>query len=254
MNYESKLAALYVEELLSRPDQYLHAHSRNRAVVQRQVSIFKRYSKYIPESGAILDWGCRQAPDACLVRMLRGDGPELFGCDVDAASYNVFFQYSNLAYKTLTHAWQLPYEDNQFDVVIGSGVLEHVPNDSATLSELYRVIKPGGYFIMTMLPNVLSYTEFLNRRLGNPHHLRIYGLSEAKHMFMHHGFLPVESGYHQVFPSLSSPSSGVFDSTAANKLVEALASCNEVGEKIWPFRCFATNIFIFGQKVVAFHG
>jgi len=53
--------------------------------------------------------------------------------------------------------------------VMGSGVLEHVPNDSESLKELYRIIRPGGYFIMTMLPNQYSYTEWLNRRLRNPH-------------------------------------------------------------------------------------
>jgi len=254
MNYESALAALYFEELRLRPDGYLHAHSRNRAVIKRHVSIFERYSKFIPEPGAVLDWGCRQAPDACLIRMLRGDSVELYGCDVDVGKYSVFYEFAGLKYTKLNEPYRLPYDNDQFDTVIGTGVLEHVPNDSASLSELYRIIKPGGHFIMTMLPNYLSYTEFLNRRLGNPHHLRLYSLKKARNMFMHHGFLPVDAGYHQVFPSLSSPSVGIFDSLAANQIVEALSSFNSIGEKLWPFRCFATNIFVFGRKVAAFHG
>ena len=76
----------------------------------------------------------------------------------------------------------LPYDDNSFDVVIGSAALEHVPNDSECLKELYRIIKPGGAFIMTTLPNRLSYTEWLNRRLHRTHHLSLYGLKEAKHV------------------------------------------------------------------------
>ncbi len=186
--------------------------------------------------------------------MLRGDAVDLYGCDVDAKDYQTFFDFADLKYTQLTHAHLLPYDDNSFDAVIGSGVLEHVPNDSESLKELYRVLKPGGVFIMTMLPNWLSYTEWLNRMMKNPHHLRRYGLGEAKHMLMHHGFLPLISGFHQVFPSLSSPSGGIFDSRISNDLVEILALQNKIGEKIWPLRCFATNIFIVGKKVEAFHG
>jgi SAM-dependent methyltransferase len=254
MSFEPQLAALYSEQLQIKRDPYLHAHSRNRAVIKRHVSIFERYSAFIPQSGSILDWGCYNAPDACLVKMLRGDAVQLYGCDVFPQDFSAFHNFANLRYTQITDPYRLPYEENSFDAVIGSGVLEHVPNDSESLTELYRIVKPGGHLIVTMLPNQLSYTEFLNRRLKNPHHLRLYSLTEAKRMLIHHGFLPVTAGYHQVFPALSSPSSGIFDSKIANSLVEGLASCNEIGEKLWPFRCFATNIFLVGKKVTAFHG
>jgi SAM-dependent methyltransferase len=253
-SYESVLLGLYAKQVSMKPDRYLHAHSRNLAVIKRQISIFERLQGFFPESGAILDWGCRHAPDACLVRMLHGGGPQLYGCDVDAGGYEAFYKFADLKYTQLTEPYKLPYENDQFDAVIGSGVLEHVPNDSASLMELYRIIKPGGHFIMTMLPNRFSYTEFLNRRLGNPHHLRLYTLNEAKRMFMHHGFFPVADGYHQVFPSLSSLTAGIFDSRIANKLVEMLASSNKIGEQLWPFRYISTNLFVVGRKVAAFHG
>jgi 2-polyprenyl-3-methyl-5-hydroxy-6-metoxy-1,4-benzoquinol methylase len=67
--------------------------------------------------------------------------------------------FAALKYSQLTHS----YPADLFDVVIGSGVLEHVPIDSESRKELYRVIRPDGYFVMTMLPNRYSYTEFLNR-------------------------------------------------------------------------------------------
>jgi len=52
----------------------------------------------------------------------------------------------------------------------------------------------------------------------------MYSLSEAKHMFMHHGFLPVRFGYHQIIPTLSSPKGGIFDLRFANQLVEKVFS------------------------------
>ncbi len=253
-NFEAEIVKLYSVQSQIKKDAYLHAHSRNRAVIRRQISIFERCQNFLQNAHAVLDWGCRHAADACLVRMLLGPKVELHGCDVEDAGYETFFGFAQLKYAQLTHPYLLPYEDNTFDAVIGSGVLEHVPNDSESLKELYRIIKPGGFFIMTMLPNRHSYTEWINRRLKNPHHLRMYSLSQAKNMFLHHGFLPVRFGYHQVIPTLSSPKGGIFDVPLANHLVEKTFLLNCFLEKLWPICEVATNIFVVGQKVVAFHG
>lgn len=252
--YVDELSKLYAAQAKTREDDYLRAHSRNRAVIRRQVSIFERCQEFLQDARKVLDWGCRQAADACLVRMLRGPEVELHGCDVDVNEYEVFSQFASLNYVRIQHPYLLPYADNSFDAVIGSGVLEHVPNDSESLKELYRILRPNGHFIMTMLPNKYSYTEWLNRRLGNPHHLRMYSLSEAKYMFMHHGFFPARYGYHQILPTLSSPKHGIFDSSVANQFVEKLFSLNSFAETLWPINRLSTNIFMVGKKVEAFHG
>ena len=57
--------------------------------------------------------------------------------------YEAFFEYSGLRYRRLEHSNLLPYEDSTFDMVIASGVLEHVPMDYESLKELYRVLKLG---------------------------------------------------------------------------------------------------------------
>jgi ubiquinone/menaquinone biosynthesis C-methylase UbiE len=150
--FGSQLVELYVEQKKIRPNDYLEAHSHNSAVIRRDTSIFERYSKYIPENGSILDWGCNHAPTACMVRMLRGDSVKIHGCDVHEQGYEAFFEFSGLDYTRLDHPYRMPYEDNFFDAVTGTAVLEHVPNDSRSLEELYRVIKPGGVFIMTTPP------------------------------------------------------------------------------------------------------
>jgi SAM-dependent methyltransferase len=253
-NYEDELLRLYSLQSARTKDAYLHAHSRNLAVIRRQVAIFERCQDVFKHAHTVLDWGCRHAADACMVRMLCGPAIELHGCDVDDAAYRVFFDFAGLKYSRLVHPYLLPYKDDSFDVVIGSGVLEHVPNDSESLKELYRIIRPGGYFVMTMLPNKYSYTEWLNRRLGNPAHLRLYSLAEAEHMFMHHGFRPTVLGYHQIVPTLSSPAGGIFDSASANRLIEWLFGFNSFLEKLWPINKLSTNIFIIGLKVQAFHG
>jgi SAM-dependent methyltransferase len=251
-SYESQLRAIYSEQSKLKKYEYLEAHSHNLAVLMRDTTIFRRYSAFVPAEGAVLDWGCNHAATACLVKMLRGEAVQLYGTDVHGEDYRAFYDFANLRYTRLTHPSLLPYDDNSFDAVIGTAVLEHVSNDSESLKELHRVIKPGGAFIMTTLPNRFSYTEWLNRFLKRPHHLRRYSLSEARHIFLHHGFLPVEYGYHQVFPSLCSVG-GIFDSRLLNKLIDALTSRLGRAEKIWPFRCFASNVFVVGIKVTAFN-
>jgi hypothetical protein len=42
----------------------------------------------------------------------------------------------------------ITFEDNSFDVIICSHVLEHVQNDRKAMSELCRVLKPGGWAIL----------------------------------------------------------------------------------------------------------
>ena len=42
---------------------------------------------------------------------------------------------------------QMP--DNSFDVAISSQVIEHVPDDSRMFKEVYRILKPTGYFYVS---------------------------------------------------------------------------------------------------------
>lgn len=49
--------------------------------------------------------------------------------------------------QAVTHAGDalaLPFEDAEFDHVIASEVLEHIPDDVRAIAELHRVLKPGG--------------------------------------------------------------------------------------------------------------
>lgn len=53
-----------------------------------------------------------------------------------------------LFYKKPDISGKMPYEDNQFDVITCFGTLHHIPNVSFVVSELARVLKPGGYLLV----------------------------------------------------------------------------------------------------------
>lgn len=66
------------------------------------------------------------------------------------------------------HPIAIPFADATFDVVVSVGVLEHVRetggDELASLKEIHRILKPGGYFICYHFPNRHSWIEFLARR------------------------------------------------------------------------------------------
>jgi ubiquinone/menaquinone biosynthesis C-methylase UbiE len=43
-------------------------------------------------------------------------------------------------------AQNIPFEDNSFEIVIANHMLYHIPDRNKALSEIYRVLKPGGIF------------------------------------------------------------------------------------------------------------
>ena len=54
-------------------------------------------------------------------------------------------EYENIEYRTID-VQDIPYEDNEFDVVIANMMLYHVPDLNKGLSEIRRVLKDGGAF------------------------------------------------------------------------------------------------------------
>jgi SAM-dependent methyltransferase len=191
------LSSLYEQQLKVRPDDaYLRAHARAR-VAETQAAAFDFYARYLPARGRVLDWGCRHAPDACLMRAHFGPELRIDGCDlVEAGTYSVFHGYAGLHYRTLEGAVRLPYDSASFDAVVASGTLEHVPMDYESLKELYRVLRADGRLIVTYLPNRLSVEEWYRRRVRRADfHRRQYRLGEAVRLFMHAGFYPLAAGY-----------------------------------------------------------
>ncbi|EGV44130.1 SAM-dependent methyltransferase [Bizionia argentinensis JUB59] len=79
----------------------------------------------------------------------------------------------------------LPFEDNSYDIILCNHVLEHIPDDTKAMQELFRVMKPGGYGIF-QIPQDLSrektfeddtITDRKERAaiFGQYDHVRIYG-------------------------------------------------------------------------------
>ena len=82
-------------------------------------------------------------------------------------------------------ATKLPFEDNTFDCVVTSEVLEHIQDDVSVISELHRVLKPGcslGVTVPSWWPEkinwMLSDEYHAPKSVGG--HVRIYSATELK--------------------------------------------------------------------------
>lgn len=103
----------------------------------------------------------------------------------------------------------LPFDDETFDIVIGNQVLEHIQNTDGFLREIWRVLKEGGYCVISTpnlasLHNValllmgmqpisyrVSEIQVGNFLRGEKHlddHIRVFTMSGLKDFFNYHGF------------------------------------------------------------------
>jgi len=79
----------------------------------------------------------------------------------------------------------LPFQDNSFDVIFCNHVLEHIPNDTKAMQELFRVLKKGGFGIFQIPQDIsrektfedASITDKIERTkiFGQYDHVRVYG-------------------------------------------------------------------------------
>ena len=94
----------------------------------------------------------------------------------------------------------IPYDDNYFDLILCSHVLEHVPDDMRALRELRRVLKPQGIALIMVPMNGVSYNlpydefktlekdeyntpELREKHYGQFDHLRLYGADFKQRIF-----------------------------------------------------------------------
>lgn len=113
----------------------------------------------------------------------------------EQAFYKRFRKLKNLDYTTTdlnspladvkADICKLPFAANTFDVILCNHVLEHIPDDTSAMKELYRVLKPGGWGVF-QIPQDLkrsitfednSITDKVERTkiFGQYDHVRIYG-------------------------------------------------------------------------------
>jgi predicted SAM-dependent methyltransferase len=101
----------------------------------------------------------------------------------EGVKYHDGFYYSkDIAIIDIT---KLTFEDNTYDVILCNHVLEHIIDDHLAMSELYRILKPGGWAILQVPISMALEETYENAKItevkdreehfGQFDHVRIYG-------------------------------------------------------------------------------
>lgn len=113
----------------------------------------------------------------------------------EQAFYKRFKSLKNINYTTtdlnspladvkadITH---LPFEDNSFDTILCNHVLEHIPDDTKAMQEIYRILKKGGWAVLQIPQDLERKQTFEDDSITDPKertkifgqydHVRVYG-------------------------------------------------------------------------------
>ncbi len=182
--------------------------------------IFRSSKKFLLDmakdckKGKVLDIGCGTGVNAV---HLDSMGFEVTGIDLSKTAIEKFTErgFSGLVHDITSN---IPFEDNSFEMVFASEVIEHLDDVNAFLSEIQRVLKPEGCLILST-PNSVFWAYRLLTMLGkspsefqHPGHLRFFSPRLLNRSLQGTGFFRIQmSGRNmyfiigEVFASFLSP-------------------------------------------------
>jgi len=88
----------------------------------------------------------------------------------------------------------MTFEDCSFDLIVCCEVLEHVPDYTSGLHEIFRCLKPGGYFLCSV-PNEpiwrisnMARCSYLKNWGNTPGHVNNWSTFQMRQLLEKHGF------------------------------------------------------------------
>ena len=163
-----------------------------RSLEKRRFSLI---SGLVPVDGSanILDVGCGSG---WLSEMLCNRGFHVTALDlgfdsIRRASARMKVRAVDVSF-VLGDIYKLPYRDGSFDVAVSSEVLEHLEKPQDALNEIARVVRPGGYIVVSV-PYRERIEEILcvhcNKKTPVNAHLHSFDKTIIEHMLRKAGFI-----------------------------------------------------------------
>jgi ubiquinone/menaquinone biosynthesis C-methylase UbiE len=132
-----------------------------RNLLSRQRFALEMVETGVSGASKILDAGCGTGE---MAEQLIRRGHEVWGLDISEPMIRYARERCGLSRFQLGDIEHLPFRDNTFDAVVCLGVLEYLDTDERVLSELLRVIKPGGRAVIST-PNAICPLYHVDRAL-----------------------------------------------------------------------------------------
>jgi SAM-dependent methyltransferase len=87
---------------------------------------------------------------------------------------------------------EMPFDDNEFNIIICNHVLEHVPDDRKAMREIFRVLKQGGFALLQVPTDYSAEKTYEDSTITDPKerekrfrqwdHYRLYGKDYLKRL------------------------------------------------------------------------
>ena len=123
--------------------------------------------RYVGQGARWLDLGCghRIVPDWAMApaeqERLVKRATFLVGVDL----HDGILRHPLLTYGVIGMGGALPFKDRTFDLVTANMVVEHVPDPTEFLRDVFRVLRPGGRFLF-VTPNLMSPLIFASQLIS----------------------------------------------------------------------------------------
>lgn len=126
----------------------------------------------IGEGECVLDVGCGAGVDSMIAATIVGPRGRVVGIDmsyemVERAKQNLSrINLKNITFQN-SSAENMPFQDQNFDVVISSGVFNLIPDKLMALREVFRVTRPSGRLMMADQILTGHLSENVKERVDN---------------------------------------------------------------------------------------
>ncbi len=145
----------------------------------RHLFVYEFAKDLLPKDGYILEVGCGEGYGTSL---LSQNVRKIVGLEVDKKTVSCAlskYETRNTSFQ-LYNGMEITYEDAVFDGVVSFQVVEHIKNDINFITEIFRVLKKKGIFIIST-PNK-TYRLRPNQKPWNRFHVREYYPSELENL------------------------------------------------------------------------
>jgi ubiquinone/menaquinone biosynthesis C-methylase UbiE len=158
------------------------------------------FKKYIHKGDTFLDLGC--GAGYYLEKAEFELSCEVYGVDPAPGEHGVGRYSSNKKDRIIQgYAEDIKFQNNIFDIILCSHVLEHVENESASLNEMNRVLKEEGILIIGMPTATMSIISILSHYIFTTHVNILFFIKNIykKEVFKRfvHIFVPASHSYPQ---------------------------------------------------------
>lgn len=151
---------------------------------------------YVGKNKKVLDLGCN---DGAITEEVARRGNDVLGVDLEKVITIAREKHTNLNFTSFDISESFPINDEEYDVIIATEIIEHIVDDIFFLQECYRILKKRGKLIIST-PNVAFIRDRIRLLFGKycegDTHVRMYTFKTLHEKVMNVGFeIYDEKGY-----------------------------------------------------------